>query len=725
MSDNITDGEHQLISLLSRLVQLSSNANEKESLASTTNRLALAAVFISIGAFLTAILQAVLQYADTNDTSRRKCNASAIGRAAYGESLTQWSWRGWQKKYFYRELLVDRMRIQMCAKSPQSNSAAQRIFGFCDGFDFFDAPRLSQDFNYRWVSTYETMFNQASLHEASKPIRDGSMYFCKQVKKQQNRDTPLIADDAPFDDTMSIEENSEPWEMVEEDELPKFIRARWNLHKQLSKSDHAIRPRASWAQLFEMLEVDDFEDMTTNIVDADCISSGLDVPTQSMDFAELGLLCFLLGLDKIEINAKERLFSATSEDGAVVTETLPMVGKVLRFQMYERVLDLPWANFRYISTSVNLEEQLLGYLPPMNESKNDRDSSAFTQARLMAQQQNTMVSPTSPRDPSIVLLDWQEKVSRTTWPRIAHEAVASLLPMTIGYPGKLLLDSVLEVFRPLAKDVLTRCGETYLIRGKDSHERFGRYSKFTLLHKRALIRHVEAGKHGWAHYTVSIDTLEEQFLSGRANSRSPSYIIHSGHLYTSVHALLVSLIPLTTSSFSLSTIRTWAHTTSPSSSRLHLPDPTTLLWTQVLLLDILIARALLDITPSPSFLSTPSPSAIDTAFAKYPRNSPIRSIPRSGPHRRLILAAFTALETSLHDTHGTLFPFQNLHTNLLDAFHPDGAKTSHIDRFRIEYLADLFRLRALCWLLLVAALPDSSDVARLHLEGVKVVLPMI
>ncbi|KAI1343507.1 hypothetical protein F5Y15DRAFT_234939 [Xylariaceae sp. FL0016] len=113
MADNASDVEQllaELFRLASQIVILTnastSGSGDPDSLASTTNRLSLSAIIISVAAFIIAALQATLQYTGSSESARRKCNFAAIGVASK-QVRKRWSFHSWQRKFYYPHLRID------------------------------------------------------------------------------------------------------------------------------------------------------------------------------------------------------------------------------------------------------------------------------------------------------------------------------------------------------------------------------------------------------------------------------------------------------------------------------------------------------------------------------------------------------------------------------------------------------------------------------------------
>jgi hypothetical protein len=101
---------------------------------------------------------------------------------------------------------------------------------------------------------------------------------------------------------------------------------------RLKNSTNKLRPRASWAQLFDALHIKDTSGLLITHMDADTIPSILDVPPQRVKFRDLGILAFMLGFSSVTIDTNLRTFKAQSPFATISTEEIQTVGKVLRFE---------------------------------------------------------------------------------------------------------------------------------------------------------------------------------------------------------------------------------------------------------------------------------------------------------------------------------------------------------------------------------------------------------
>lgn len=113
MASNTSEGEERIIALLKELVENNSN-DDSDRLAQTANTLSTAAMTVSIVALVIGLLQALLQYASSNENHREKCNIGAIGRAAMLSGRSEWSWRHWRRIYTYPVLRLSASSVFQC-----------------------------------------------------------------------------------------------------------------------------------------------------------------------------------------------------------------------------------------------------------------------------------------------------------------------------------------------------------------------------------------------------------------------------------------------------------------------------------------------------------------------------------------------------------------------------------------------------------------------------------
>lgn len=113
--------------------------------------------------------------------------------------------------------------------------------------------------------------------------------------------------------------------------LPPLQRLRWYWYSLLQTRRERLNPRATWAQLLEALGIVNIKTLEVRRVNAECIASSIDVPTQKISLRDLGILAFYLKMRTVHIDSAKRTFLATGPSGSISTEDLPGFGKVVRF----------------------------------------------------------------------------------------------------------------------------------------------------------------------------------------------------------------------------------------------------------------------------------------------------------------------------------------------------------------------------------------------------------
>lgn len=129
------------------------------------------------------------------------------------------------------------------------------------------------------------------------------------------------------------------WSLVFAHDLPCKIWLRWKCFAATHAVHEQYRPRATWAQLLEALNIIDFKvpgrtPLIVDTIDAECIPSTLHVPTQDINLIDLGILAFHLGSVSVNIDTKNKEFNAVGPAGSITTEILPGFGTVVRFHRH-------------------------------------------------------------------------------------------------------------------------------------------------------------------------------------------------------------------------------------------------------------------------------------------------------------------------------------------------------------------------------------------------------
>lgn len=109
--------------------------------------------------------------------------------------------------------------------------------------------------------------------------------------------------------------------------------ALWYAWLKKTRPLSSQRPRATWAQLLRAFGLLDISGLIkTELLDADCAPSSLDVPLQRVRLGHLGYLALVLGMKDVQINTTQRDFLASGPFGRITTENVPSYGKTLRFE---------------------------------------------------------------------------------------------------------------------------------------------------------------------------------------------------------------------------------------------------------------------------------------------------------------------------------------------------------------------------------------------------------
>ncbi|KAH8750276.1 hypothetical protein F5883DRAFT_224590 [Diaporthe sp. PMI_573] len=235
-------------------------------------------------------------------------------------------------------------------------------------------------------------------------------------------------------------------------------------------------PRATWAQLLTLLNVDPTNmKPSRRLVDANCIPSSLDVPAQKVKLADLGCFAFCLGFRHVNIDTEARQILATGEIGTITTESMPGFGAVVRLQVSSprpQHLVVEFSDYEVLFH----RGQLLGSFI-FNGTFGDEtvqysslrrkfvNPGAVVDARCptIAGEVNRWLeitakdckherSEASDTDLCLECLAvWQPLAGGRSWPTILLAASAASIPrLTTGFPSPVFLDPFLRVFQRLA-----------------------------------------------------------------------------------------------------------------------------------------------------------------------------------------------------------------------------------------------------------------------------------
>ncbi|KAJ2990522.1 hypothetical protein NUW58_g2908 [Xylaria curta] len=251
------------------------------------------------------------------------------------------------------------------------------------------------------------------------------------------------------------------------------------IHRQVPNLES--RPRATWAQLLVLNNVEDYWDtMTITYVDADSIPGSLDVPPQMVNLVELGRLLICMGYDSVRMNVQGRDFQAVGRFGSITTEELPGFGKIVRFQNYDTNRSLPTATpWEWVQAALNLIEGVfdINYediwlrtnrsgVVISRAMRNEADRMVSALNKTIAWKQHNIrfddlyegikAMPNTSLRTAFTL--WRDLPSRaphyTKYPGILITLAVAGLPCAVaGFPGRLLLIPFLDQFRQISQTI--------------------------------------------------------------------------------------------------------------------------------------------------------------------------------------------------------------------------------------------------------------------------------
>ncbi|KAF7518602.1 hypothetical protein G7054_g13404 [Neopestalotiopsis clavispora] len=697
MASNTSEGEERIIALLTELVENNSN-DDSDRLAQTANTLSTAAMTVSIVALVIGLLQALLQYASSNENHRGKCNIGAIGRAAMLSGRSKWSWRHWRRTYTYPVLHLSPIFVFECLAGGEHD-----------------------------IKKLQTIFKDAVLLSRQHLNEDGPMGHSGTLGWLERPDVrSRMISRWPWRLCHIDQDGCIDW--VQPRHLPLLQRLRWWWYSLLQPKDERPNPRATWAQLLEALGIVDIKPLVVHNISAECIASSIDVPTQKVALQELGVLAFHLKMRTVKIDLVERTFLAIGPSGSISTEDLPGFGKVVRFQSYG------YYSLGYRSPFLRKDHssQLFGRLCfGDSEGRSIRrewhhaiHSSGGT-PRMLTNERNSKAPWSLATSEGELweklgsLPSWREEHRRydIVWPTIFLVATAACLPgETLGFPSRIMVRPFLECLSHWAVEVGKRC----YLHGEPAKDRKAGFLDVTVIGKLQRMDLCQADLDdlpavygvcelsSWAFWQVSTDTLEQV----------ESQLCDSDEVGTGIEAPGLDFLfhsEFMTSGDTQGTHRIFNETVSllvkyelDSWSTRILEDrfssgvsrqPQNVLWTQVLVLDLTIRDLLNSCPPGPEPLTSQDCSS--SALWRINVN-------------RAVVQAWSDPDAE--------WPMQNLEHFLIGAFNIKLADAENRDR--MMKLSNLIHLRALFFLAYLMVLPDSSDLYRASQQE-DVILPMI
>ncbi|KAK4446745.1 hypothetical protein QBC34DRAFT_145044 [Podospora aff. communis PSN243] len=251
---------------------------------------AIAAAVLGGGAFITACLQALLEYLSSS-SNKAKCSIAAIG-SANKLVKTSWSWSQWKLKVQYPLLNLDAGPIiasTWIAAQSDDISTERRL-----------RQLLKKDPRRAWRCI------TADDRLTSWDVAD---QFAVMVRRDKGSETFVKFKDLDWEDS---------WAFL-----------RYRLRHPLYPVQ---RPRASWAQLLLALGNRDVKSLFVRLVDGDTVHSNMDTPLQRIKLRHLGQIAFVLGFREVSLDVANRVFRAYSPIASITTEEVQVIGKVLRFE---------------------------------------------------------------------------------------------------------------------------------------------------------------------------------------------------------------------------------------------------------------------------------------------------------------------------------------------------------------------------------------------------------
>ncbi|KAM0809861.1 hypothetical protein AB5N19_10208 [Seiridium cardinale] len=263
--------------------------------------------------------------------------------------------------------------------------------------------------------------------------------------------------------------------------LQKSPHYRWEPIPIYDKDRHPLssafyRPRATWAQVLATCDFAHISNIIDGKVDAEYIPTSLDVPSQQMNLAVLGIIALLMDMSVVRINIDRREFFASGSLGTITTEELSGFGKLLRFQKTG-----VQTTTKFVLVPLIMQEhqkhQLVGALHFGGKFFGNSSSFHYLMngIELTAGLRDCSIDEgVDSRDhigrkAELRLLDlWREQAvirdASVRWPSVLGIAmIANLNVLNYGYPAADFLTPFSSFVKLLADDVRTRRGSTYRV----------------------------------------------------------------------------------------------------------------------------------------------------------------------------------------------------------------------------------------------------------------------
>ncbi|KAH8724097.1 hypothetical protein GQ44DRAFT_760533 [Phaeosphaeriaceae sp. PMI808] len=285
---------------------MSEEPNLESLLAQSANKIASAAVSVSIAAFLMAFLPLLLGNLMPGH-ALWKTNKAAIGAVARRHR----SWRLGLKRV---EVIYPRISFKLydLIKASRSCSISQQpstfLLNLAKGLGFCWSPKLHVD------DVTPQHIRQAFSYKL------GTFIDCHTVHLLRARH---------FDITFIIHKNQQ---YVLSSELSFINRLQYGIWQVFQSELSHDRPRATWTQIIQVFDISDASSLIRNEITADTIPSTIDVPLQKVSLFDLGQLALALGCITVDIDVESRHFRAVGPHCVITTEDIPTFGKAVRFE---------------------------------------------------------------------------------------------------------------------------------------------------------------------------------------------------------------------------------------------------------------------------------------------------------------------------------------------------------------------------------------------------------
>jgi len=267
-----------------------------------SDRVALAAIVVGGAAFIIAFLQMFYQYLSSD--YRDKCSTGAIGgwkRYTRG----RWNYGNWRMDITYPRIVLDCDKL--LSQRVEEDVIRQRQLPHL-------MPLLALE-GYAW---FDVTFIKTGQYGFWTVWRNNAVLTRRRSDKKSDPESA----------------NRVEYDVVKAYQLPVLAMIEWFRYLLRHRRYKPERVRASWANIITCMGVGPTKALCADIQRADLIPSGLDAPLQTTTLANIGIICFILGMKLVKFDLDEGVIEARNKFAVLATRdhNLPGVGKIITLE---------------------------------------------------------------------------------------------------------------------------------------------------------------------------------------------------------------------------------------------------------------------------------------------------------------------------------------------------------------------------------------------------------